>query len=56
MPLLPLCAPARAGPLTAQGRVDFVAKEAVPLLAVLELAPTALRDHPVPVPGPQAAG
>lgn len=47
---------AAGGALTAQGWEDFVAKEAVPLLALLELAPTALWDHPVPVPGPHAAG
>lgn len=41
-----------ADTLTAQGWVDLVAKEAVPLFALLELAPAALRDHPVPVPEP----
>uniref|UniRef100_A0A480IKB3 Palmitoleoyl-protein carboxylesterase NOTUM n=1 Tax=Sus scrofa TaxID=9823 RepID=A0A480IKB3_PIG len=47
---------AAGGALTAQGWEDFVAKEAVPLLALLELAPTALWDHPVPVPDAPADG
>lgn len=41
-------------PLTAQSRVYFVAKEAIPFLSFLELALAALWDHSTPVPAAQS--
>lgn len=41
-------------PLTAQSRIYFVAKEAIPFLSFLELALATLWDHPTPVPAAQS--